>query len=172
MKGLLPVVAGILALIATSMPWATVSGGGFSMALSGTDVTGGLGQALALTLLAGAFARLLLRRRARIAMSAVVGLLGVALIALAIGGRGVDPAMARSQLRAVSLADPSITSHPFGPVLFGVAGLVALAGAVLGARTAPARTRFERSDHQDLTAWEQFDKGLDPTADGGIGERD
>lgn len=156
---------GILGVLATTLPWATVSGGGFAVALSGSEVTGGLGQALALALIAGAVAQFLLRRGAKIAMAVVLALLGVFMVVLALAGRNVDPGMARAELRAVSLAEPVVTGHLLGPLLYACAGVVAVAGAFLGARAVTAATRFDRSPQRQRSTWERLDDGTDPTVD-------
>lgn len=169
MKQALTVVAGVLGLIAASLSWATVAGGGFEVRLSGADVTGGLGQALAATTLAGAVAQLLLRGRARLAMGVIVALLGVAMVIVAVAGRTVDSDVVRAQLRTVSLSEPTVTVNLLGPVLFGLAGALAATGALLTAWGQGRPARFERKPVGELSAWEQIDRGMDPTvADSGV----
>lgn len=171
MRRVLPLVAGVLGLISINLSWAKVSGGGFDLDVSGVDVTAGLGQALALTLLAGWLVLLVLRRWGRVVMSALIGLVGVAMMALAAFGHGVDAETARTRLRTVSLAEPVVTIVWWAPALFGLAGAIAVAGAVLGARGVPGRRRFERTPGPEASPWDRLDAGEDPTAgasDGGV----
>jgi uncharacterized membrane protein (TIGR02234 family) len=162
-RRVLPLVAGILALVSINLTWARVSGGGFDVDVSGVEVTAGLGQALALTLLAGWLVLLVLRRWGRAIMSALIGLIGVAMVALAILGHDIDDATARARLRTVSLADPVVTIVWWAPALFGLAGAIAVAGAALGTRGVSGSRRFERTPGPEATAWDQLDAGEDPT---------
>lgn len=171
MKRLLPLVAGVLALVSINLTWVRVSGGGFALDVSGADVTAGLGQALALTLLAGWLVLLALRSWGRVIMSALIGLIGLAMIALAAFGHGLDVETARMRLRTVSLADPVVTIVWWAPALFGLAGAIAVVGAVLGARGVPGRRRFERAPDPEASPWDRLDAGEDPTtgaADAGV----
>lgn len=166
MRRLLPLIAGALGLVAVNLTWADVSGGGQTIGLSGVEVTWGLGQALTLTLLAGWLALLVLRGALRVAMVGLIGLIGVAMILVAVFGHSVDPAAAEEKLRTVSLGDASIATMWWGPVLFGIAGLCAIIAAALLLRTQASSNRFERPTQRTLTTWEELDAGTDPTVGG------
>lgn len=171
MKGLFLLAGALIALVAANLPWAVVSGGGRDVPLSGADVTGGLAQALALTLLAGWGAVSLLRGRARAVFALVLALAGLGAVAVAVTGRAVSEEAARAALRTVSLADPVLAEQWWMPALYGLGGALAVVGGVLTARAAArsSRTgaaRFDRSVREDGSDWERLDAGDDPTLDG------
>ena len=182
-------VGAVLALVAGSRAWWRAAGTGVSVAFTGTEATGGLAQALALVVLAGALLALVLRSRGRRVLGVLLVLTGAGAVVL--GATRPRPASGTIQSRVleVSLADQfALVGTPW-PYVYGVAGLLVLAASVLMTRTAPRwpsrAARFERpgvgqsgstpasaaaaasaplSDDDPAALWRLLDAGVDPTA--------
>ena len=79
-----------LALVAGSQPWSRATSGPVSVAFTGNQVTGGLTQTLALTVLAGTLLMLVLRVRGRRVVGALLGLLGLGLVLVGAAPAGAE----------------------------------------------------------------------------------
>lgn len=176
-----------LALIAGSQPWSRASSGPVTVAFTGIQTSGGLSQALALTVLAGTLLILVLRVRGRRAVAGLLGLLGVGLLLVGLLQRGPSPALVRQQVLDISLLDTVSLRTTGWPWAYAGAGVLVLAGSALTLFRSgqwPGRTdRFRRdpAPANDLISsdpahlWKAMDAGLDPTigqADHGTAGRD
>jgi hypothetical protein len=169
-------VAGVaLSFLAGSQPWWRAEAGGVEATFSGTESTGGITQALAFVVAAGALLLLTMSVRGRQVVAALLALVGVSMAVLGlIRGRPSAEAV-RQQVRTVSLADQfslSATAWPWIYVVAGVAVVLAAILTLLGSGSWPPRaTRFERGTpmkspgEHPAEAWQAMDAGLDPTAD-------
>lgn len=165
-----------LGFVASAQPWWRATGDGAAVTFSGSDVTGGLCQALAAVALAGVLLVLVLRVRGRRILSVALALTGVGMIVTGALQSAPDADTVRSRVRQVSLTDQFALSTTAWPWVYATAGLLVLTGAVLlwwGAPRWVARvSRFERTTPAaaDLSddparAWKDLDAGLDPTTD-------
>jgi uncharacterized membrane protein (TIGR02234 family) len=171
-----------IGFVASAQPWWQATGSGASVTFSGSDVTGGLCQALAAVTLAGVLLILVLKVRGRRVLAVLVGVTGLGMVVT--GGRVSTPDAdsVRSRVRQISLTDQFALSATWWPWVYLVAGALVVLGAVLLWRGAPRwasrATRFDRSAAEagpaaDLDAtladdparvWKDLDAGLDPTA--------
>jgi len=180
-----------LGFVASAQPWWRASGDGAAVSFSGSDVTGGLCQALAAVALAGVLLVLVLRARGRRILAVALALTGLGMVISGALQSAPDADTVRSRVRQVSLTDQFALTTTAWPWVYVVAGLLVLAGAVLlwiGAPRWTARvSRFERAtagNAADATtgnattgattvdladdparAWKDLDAGLDPTTD-------
>ena len=176
-----------LALIAGSQPWSRASSGPVTVAFTGIQTSGGLSQALALTVLAGTLLILVLRVRGRQGVAGLLGLLGVGMLLVGLLQRDPGPALVRQQVLDISLLDTVVLQTTGWPWAYAVAGVLVLVGSALTLLRSghwPGRTdRFRRdpaplndlvgSDPAQL--WKAMDAGQDPTigqADHGTAGRD
>lgn len=141
-------VGAVLALVAGSRAWWRAAGTGVSVAFTGTETTGGLAQALALVVLAGALLGLVLRSRGRRVLGVLLVLAGAGVLLLGLTRPRPASGTVRSRVLEVSLADQFALLGTAWPYVYAAAGLVVLAGAALMVLTAarwPSRAaRFER----------------------------
>lgn len=169
--------------MASSQPWWRASGDGAAVTFSGSDVTGGLCQALAAVALAGVLLVLVLKARGRRILAGALALTGVGMLVTGAWVSAPDADTVRSRVRQVSLTDQFALDASAWPWVYAAAGLVVLAGAVLlwlGAPRWSARvSRFERTPaartdgaeppldlgDDPARAWKDLDAGLDPTSD-------
>jgi uncharacterized membrane protein (TIGR02234 family) len=166
--------------LACAQPWWRTSGDAAAATFSGSDATGGLGQALAAVTLAGTLLVLVLRSRGRRVLALLLAATGLGMIVA--GARQSAPAAdsVRSRVRQVSLTDRFALDVTGWPWAYATAGLLVLTGAALlwwGApRWADRGARFDRAGSAspgraaDLNedpgrAWKDLDAGLDPTFD-------
>ena len=189
--------AGVLALISSAQPWWRAVGdgaesAGATVAFSGSDVTGGLSQALAVVVLAGVLLILVLAATGRRVVAILLGLTGAA--GAALGGLGQQPsdAVVRSRFRQVSLVEQFSLSGTAWPWIYAAAGVLVVAGAVLLWRGAPhwpqRGQRFQRPGAGEQSVpeaipetgspagavmadpsqvWRALDAGQDPTLEPG-----
>jgi uncharacterized membrane protein (TIGR02234 family) len=170
-------IDGALALVASEQPWWRATGEGVVLGFSGTQVTGGLSQALAIVALAGTLLMLALRTRGRRIAGGLLLLDGIGLAV--VGGRGLQPSAdaLRGQAHAMSLAETFQISVTVWPWVFTVVGVLVAAAAVLTMITAgtwPARSdRFQPAPRKaealasedPAELWKAMDAGVDPTTD-------
>ncbi len=168
---------GLLGVVASAQPWWRAAGAGTRVAFKGTEATGGLSQALAVVVLAGALLVLVLRVRGR---RVVAGLLAVVAAGVVlVGALRLRPTAdaVRTKVREVSLIDQYALSSTAWPYVYALAGLGMLLGAVLLWLGAPQWTvrpdRFDRigtevgvsAENDPAGVWTALDAGFDPTAD-------
>lgn len=179
-------VGAVLALVAGSRAWWRAAGTGVSVTFTGTEATGGLAQALALVVLAGALLGLVLKSRGRRVLGVLLVLTGAGVVVLGLTRPRPASGTVRSRVLEVSLADQfALTGTPW-PYVYGVAGLLVLVAAGVMALTAarwPSRaSRFERpvagqagptlepattgapAEDDPAALWRLLDAGVDPTA--------
>lgn len=171
-----------LGFVASAQPWWRASGDGAAVSFNGSDVTGGLCQALAAVALAGVLLVLVLRVRGRRILGVALALTGIGMIVTGAWVSAPDADTVRSRVRQVSLTDQFALDATAWPWVYTVAGLLVLAGAVflwLGAPGWSARVaRFDRTTSgrperpapTDLAedparAWKDLDAGRDPTTE-------
>ncbi|MGJ3509795.1 Trp biosynthesis-associated membrane protein [Enemella sp. A6] len=172
--GLAGLLLGALAgLVIASRTWWTIHTDGPPVPMSGTTSSGGLATALALIVAGGMPLLLLLRHRGRQVVAVVQGFAGVGMILTgALPGTPGDE-LVRTQLRQHTLANATGLETTGWPLGYLVAGLIAVAGAVIvmvGAGRWP--TRGDRFDRRTVDAtsddphevWKALDAGVDPTA--------
>lgn len=173
-------------LVASAQPWWRATGAGAAVSFSGSDVTGGLCQALAAVTLAGVLLVLVLKARGRRILAVALGVTGLGMILTGVLQSAPDVDAVRSRVRQVSLTDQFALSPTAWPWLYAAGGLIVVAGAVLlwwGApRWGSGVSRFERKTPRsgpttDLgtdpgQVWKDQDAGLDPTDDleAGVGD--
>ncbi|HEY0237256.1 MAG TPA: Trp biosynthesis-associated membrane protein [Friedmanniella sp.] len=180
-------VGAVLALVAGSRAWWRAAGTGVSVTFSGTESSGGLAQALALVVLAGALLGLVLRSRGRRVLGILLVLTGSGVVVLGLMRSRPASGTVRTRVLEVSLADQfALTGTPW-PYVYAVAGLLVVAAAAVMALTAPRwpsrAGRFERpvavepgqplaattgpnlpGDEDPAALWRLLDAGVDPTA--------
>lgn len=180
-----------LGLVAAAQPWWRAAAEGAAVGFTGSEVTGGLAQALAGVTLAGTLLALALRVRGRRVLAVLLAAVGVGMVAT--GALRASPAAeaVRGRVRQVSLTDQFALTVTAWPWAYAAAGLLVLAGAVLlgaGAlRWQDRAGRFDRAASSggsppgsipaDLGddpagAWRRLDAGEDPTADPPTGHPD
>ncbi len=170
------ILGGALAIVSAAQPWWRAVGQDVSVRFSGTEVTGGLSQALAVVALAGTLLILVLQPRGRRVAGVLLVMVGVALAVVgALRQRPSDEAV-RTQVREVTLLDQFALSGTAWPWVYASAGGVVVLGAVLVVTTVhrwPRRAdRFARTegmarpvtvDDDAMEVWKAMDAGLDPT---------
>jgi uncharacterized membrane protein (TIGR02234 family) len=174
-------VGGTMALVCSAQPWWRATGEGFVVTFTGTQVTGGLSQALGIVCLAGTLLMLVLRAGGRRLVGALLLLVGIGVVLT--GALRLQPSAdaVRSQVREVSLADAfqlGVTAWPWVFALFGVLVATGAALTVITADRWPSQNeRFrsevgsgkatmQRADIDDPAGlWKAMDAGADPTAD-------
>ena len=177
----------VLALVAGSRAWWRAAGNGVSVAFPGTEATGGLAQALALVVLAGALLGLVLRSRGRRVLGVLLLLAGAGVVVLGLTRPRPDSGTVRTRVLEVSLADQFALLGTAWPYVYAAAGLLVVLAAGLMTLTAarwPSRAaRFERPDlvstgrptsdgagtdgsreEDPASLWRLQDAGVDPTA--------
>jgi len=181
-------VGAVLALVAGSRAWWRAAGTGVSVAFPGTEATGGLAQALALVVLAGALLGLVLRGRGRRVLGVLLVLAGVGILVLGASRPRPASGAVRTRVLEVSLADQFALVGTAWPYVYAAAGLLVLAAAAVMTLTAPRwpsrASRFERpavgapgegqpvaavADRRDddpAALWRLLDAGVDPTVAG------
>ncbi|MGI3781584.1 MAG: Trp biosynthesis-associated membrane protein [Janthinobacterium lividum] len=164
-------VGAVLALVSGSRAWWRAAGTGVSVAFTGTETTGGLAQALALVVLAGALLGLVLRSRGRRVLGVLLVLAGAGVLVLGLTRPRPAAGTVQSRVLEVSLADQFALLGTAWPYAYAAAGLVVLAAAGLMALTAarwPSRAaRFERPPAGQPARSEQpVPSGADADADG------
>lgn len=166
--------AAVTALGMSYQPWWVILTDGNQLPVTGNELTSGLAQALALTLLAGALLPLVLKRRGRRVLALALGFLATVASALPFAFTPSD-AFVRARLRTVTLSDHfDLTALGWGWA-YAVAAALALAGAIglmLSGRPAPpppATPAPEDAQQPDAAAplgedaWRDLDEGIDPT---------
>lgn len=145
----------VLALVAGSRAWWRAAGTGVSVTFTGTEASGGLAQALALVVLAGALLALVLAGRGRRVLGVLLVLTGVGVVVLGLTRPRPASGTVRSRVLEVSLADQFALLGTPWPYVYGGAGLLVVAAAGLMAFTAPRwpsrAARFERPDAPPAT---------------------
>jgi uncharacterized membrane protein (TIGR02234 family) len=164
-----------LSFLAGSQPWWRAAADGLHATFSGTESTGGMSQALALVVAAGALLLLTLSVRGRRVVAALLALVGASMAVLGLIRLRPTAEAVRDQVRTISLADQFSLSATVWPWIYAAGGvLVVLAAMITVLRSSdwPRRiTRFERvapvsSPSEDpAEVWQAMDAGLDPTAD-------
>jgi uncharacterized membrane protein (TIGR02234 family) len=161
-------------MLASAQPWWRGLGDGAATKFTGSQVTGGLSQALAIVALAGTLLMLVLRSRGRRVVGVMLLLVGAGIAVVA--GLWMQPRTdaIRSLVSTLDTSGLGATAWPWISVLAG--GLIA-AGAALTIITAgswpSAAERFHAgSDKAQLDTadepaqlWKAMDAGADPTAD-------
>jgi uncharacterized membrane protein (TIGR02234 family) len=168
-------VGAALALVAGGRPWWRAEVAGLDASFSGTESTGGISQALAFVVAAGALLLLTLSVRGRQVVAALLALVGCGMAVLGVLRVRPSAEAVRDQVRTISLADQFSLSATAWPWVYAAAGaVVVLAGLITVMRSDrwPRRiTRFERAtaassaDEHPAEAWRAMDAGLDPTAE-------
>ena len=105
--------------------------GPVTVAFTGIQTSGGLSQALALTVLAGTLLILVLRVRGRQGVAGLLGLLGVGLLLVGLLQREPSPALVRQQVLDISLLDTVVLRTTGWPWAYAVAGVLVLVGSAL-----------------------------------------
>lgn len=165
-----------LGLVAAAQPWWRATGEGVAARFTGSQSTGGLAQALALTAAAGVVLALVLRVRGRQILGVGLVLLGAGMALTGFDRRRPNGQAVLDQVRQVSLADQFALDPTAWPQVYAGAGLLVAAAAGLAVVTAPRwprRTeRFERTPTPSLVGtdgadpaeiWKAMDAGVDPT---------
>ena len=168
-------VGGVLALMSSAQPWWRATGEGVVVKFTGSQVTGGLSQALGIVALAGILLMLVLQVRGRRLVAAMLFLVGVGLVLA--GALRLQPSAdaVRSQVREISLVDAFQLSLTAWPWLFILSGALIVSGATLTMITAgrwPSRSKsfgpapsmgepVSADDPAEL--WRAMDAGDDPT---------
>lgn len=160
------VVAGVAA-IGSGQVWYRTAGHGFT----GTEITDGAGEALALAALAGVAVTLLLGVWGRRVVGVLVAVLGLGVLLVSAARRTPTPAQLE-QVLGVRDTPGSPTAWPWLCVAAGA--VVAVVGASFVTRAHRWRSpsdRFERTPARSpsavsssLDAWKALDAGADPTA--------
>lgn len=172
-------VLGLLAaalggLLIASRGWWTIHTDGVDVAMAGSASSGGLATVLSLVVAGGLPLVLILRRIGRRIVAVVVGLAGVGM--MLVGALPNEPGaeQIRTTLRQQTLAEATGLSLTSWPVAYLVAGLVAVAAAVIVVCTAGSwPQRADRFDRRRLDVntddphevWKALDAGVDPTAE-------
>jgi uncharacterized membrane protein (TIGR02234 family) len=167
-------VGGALAVLASAQPWWRGSGEGAAVRFTGSQVTGGLSQALAIAALVGTLLMLGLRSRGRRVVGGVLLLVGVGVAVAA--GSWMQPRTDATRSHASTLDTFGLAATVW-PWICVLAGALIAAGATLTMITASswssAAERFQAGSNQaqldtiDAPAklWKAMDAGVDPTAD-------
>ena len=169
------VVGAALGMVAGSQPWWRAEAAGLDASFSGTESTGGISQALAFVVAAGALLLLTLSVRGRQVIAALLALVGCSMAVLGVLRVRPSAEAVRDQIRTISLADQFSLSATAWPWVYAAAGAVVVLAAlitILRSDRWPRRTtRFERATavssagEHPAEAWQAIDAGLDPTAD-------
>jgi uncharacterized membrane protein (TIGR02234 family) len=168
-------IGGALALVGSAQTWWRATDEGVVLRFSGTQVTGGLSQALAIVALAGTLLMLALRPRGRRVVGTLLLLVGSGLAVVGVLGLQPSADPVGSEVHGVSLAETFQLSRTVWPWLFAVSGALVAIGAVLTMITAgswparssrfqPGQSRAEVQATEDPAAlWKALDAGADPT---------
>lgn len=165
--------AGVTALGMGFQPWWAILTDGNQLPVTGNELTSGLAQALALTLLAGALLPLVLKRRGRRVLALALGFLATVALALPLAFTPSD-AFVRARLRTVTLSDHFDLVRVGWGWAYAFAAALALAGAIglmLPQRRAPKGAAGIPSEAEQSNAaaslgedaWRDLDEGIDPT---------
>jgi uncharacterized membrane protein (TIGR02234 family) len=191
------VLAGVAGLFGSAQPWFRATGDTAApegaITFSAAEATGGLTQALASVVLAGVLLTLVLAVRGRRVLAVLLAATGIGMVLVAALRLPPSAAAVRSRFRQVSLADSYLLDGTGWPWVYGVAGALVVAGAVLlwigspgwrrrtsryepaaaaGAAADPAASRATGTVNPTAVpddpagAWRALDAGLDPTDDG------
>ncbi|GAA2105535.1 TIGR02234 family membrane protein [Microlunatus panaciterrae] len=168
-------IGGVLALISSSRPWWRAAAEGTGVAFTGSDVSAGLTQALAVVVLAGVLLALTLRSRGRRVLGVILALIGAGAVVVGLLRLRPSPVDVQTRLREVTLLDQYALTATAWPQVFACAGLLVLVGAVLMVVRSdrwPQRTDwFQRTavadeppaDQDPAVLWKALDAGIDPT---------
>jgi len=163
-----------LGLVASSQPWWRAEAAGLDASFSGTESTGGISEALAFVVAAGALLLLTLSVRGRQVVATLLALVGCGMAVLGVLRVRPSAEAVRDQIRTISLADQFSLATTAWPWVYAAAGAVVVLAALITVRRSdrwPRRTtRFERATpssagEHPAEAWQAMDAGLDPTAD-------
>ncbi|MGO1974426.1 MAG: Trp biosynthesis-associated membrane protein [Propionibacteriaceae bacterium] len=170
-----PVVGGLLGLIASSQAWWEIASSQGEATITGSDGTGGLSQSLIVVVAAGLLLLLVLRRTVgRIVVAVLLGLAGSGVAVLGLWHPAPSERKVLDVLRSVTLADDYTVRATAWPWVYGLAGLLVVAGVlVVRLRRDPTGVdRFDRGpvaharpDDDPGTVWKALDAGVDPTVD-------
>lgn len=170
-----PVAGGLLGLVTSSQAWWEIASSQGAATITGTDGTGGLSQSLMVVVGAGLLLLLVLRRTVgRVVVATLLGLAGAGMAVVGFWHPQPSERKVLDVLRSVTLADDYTVDATAWPWLYGVAGVLVLAGVlVVRLRRDPAGAdRFDRSavtraraDDDPGTVWKALDAGVDPTVD-------
>lgn len=170
-----PVVGGLLGLIASSQAWWEITSSQGRATITGTDGTGGLSQSLIVVVAAGLLLLLVLRRTVgRIVVAVLLGLAASGVAVLGVWHPEPSERKVLDVLRSVTLADDYTVRATVWPWLYGVAGILVVAGVLVVRlrRDATTADRFDRApvvraqaDDDPGTVWKALDAGVDPTVD-------
>lgn len=170
-----PVVGGLLGLIASSQSWWEIASSQGRATITGTDGTGGLSQSLVVVVAAGLLLLLVLRRTiGRIVVAVLLVVAGGGVAVLGMWHPEPSERKVLDVLRSVTLADEYTVRATVWPWLYGVAGLLVVAGVLVVRlrRDATTADRFDRApvlraqaDDDPGTVWKALDAGVDPTVD-------
>lgn len=167
-------VASVLLLLAAPQAWVAVTASGAATSLSGTQVTGGLSQALAVVPPLGLLLALTLRARGRQGVGVLLVLVGLGAVALGVRPPAPSATQVEAALSTVTLAGDWQTAVTAWPRVFALAGALLVGAAVVVVRRAPRwpsrASRYEvgsapaRTD-DPADVWRALDQGEDPTLD-------
>ncbi len=167
----------LLGFVAGAQPWWSADADGAAVELTGTEVTGGLSQALGLVALTGMVTTLALRARGRRAMGLALALVGAGQVLLGALAPRPSADAVRAAVREVSLTDQFALGGTAWPWLFAAAGLITAAGGIVVVTTVrrwPVRSdRFRQQpaaavpgmEEDPAQVWRAMDAGVDPTVD-------
>lgn len=181
---LLLLAGAVIVLAGAALPWYEASDAGRRLAtFNGTDITGGVAQALGVAILAGVLLMLALRVTGRRVVAVLIGVIAITgAAAMTFQRPGHDEVL--TELRKQTLTDSYQLSVAGGNIGYATGCLVVLAGAALVLARAhrwPQRVdRFERrtetarsallTDDPDAeidagAVWKSIDAGDDPTVE-------
>ncbi len=123
------VVGAALGLVAGSQPWWRAEAAGLDASFSGTESTGGISQALAFVVAAGALLLLTLSVRGRQVIAALLALVGCSMAVLGVLRLRPSAEAVRDQIRTISLADQFSLSPTAWPWVYAAAGAVVVLAA-------------------------------------------
>ena len=142
-------VGAALGPVAGSQPWWRAEAAGLDASFGGTESTGGISQALAFVVAAGALLLLTRSVRGRQVIAALLALVGCSMAVLGVLRVRPSAEAVRDQIRTISLADQFSLSPTAWPWIYAAAGAVVVLAAlitVLRSDRWPRRTtRFERA---------------------------
>jgi hypothetical protein len=168
-------VGAALGFVAGSQPWWRAEAAGLNATFSGTQSTGGISQALAFVVAAGALLLLTLSVRGRQVVAALLLMVGASMAVLGVLRLRPSAEAVRDQVRTISMADQFSLSATAWPWVYAAAGALVVVAAMItllrsGDWSRPT-ARFERGTPASspgeyaAEAWRAMDAGLDPTAD-------
>ncbi len=175
-------LGGIGALVAASRTWWLVITTDARAGLDGNAVTGSLGQALGVVVLAGLGVSLTVGTLGRRIVAGLLAATGAGIAVLGLTHPVPDDAAVLGRLREVSL-ETSWTLQPTGwPGAFAGAGLLVAVGGIVMVLTAGHwrdrsgrfRTAADRADidpEDTIAVWKAMDSGVDPTDESAVASR-